>query len=380
MSASPSIKVCVWMNIPSHYQSAFFRALHARDDVDLSVCYLQRVSESRAAEGWKSDHVYESYEHCCDGSESVEEMVKHVPDWQMRTHLISSYFSSELIDYFCVNKVDWCYWSEMPGIRLAEALGFRMALFRLLNPAMLLLKARDGMRIKRHALGAFAQGRLAQRAFRWMGVPERKISDLYYVPAALPETEPCGKVVSFAAGRKVFAAVGALCRRKGIDVLLKAFATADPEDWCLVLCGLDREKGAYQALAKRLGIDDRVLFLGARPVERISEVYAAADVFVLPSRFDGWGAVLNEAASLGLPLIATDLCGGAWHVVEPGVTGYRVKAGSVKDLSDALRKYISEPERCRAHGDAAKKRYLDVFTPAANAMRLVEGLRKWGME
>lgn len=368
------------MNVPSHYQSAFFQALEKRDEVDLRVIYFHGSSTDRAEEGWGSAHVYPSFESAVDDAEEVSDMVAGLPDWQERIHIISGYFSSELIDFFCENKIQWCHWSEMPGIRLAELLGFRIPLFRLLHPLMLGCKSREGRRIRNHALGAFGQGLLARRAFRFMGVPEGKVADLYYSPDGLQERAPCSEILSFAKGRKVFLAVGALCRRKGIDVFLKAFSKLKTDDWCVVLCGLDRSGGAYQALAEKLGIADKVLFLGAYPVERIAEVYCAANVFVLPSRFDGWGAVLNEAASLGLPIIGTDLCGASWHIIDDARNGCRVRAGNVWSLAAALRAYVRNPDLADKHGSEARKLFRETFTPEENASRLVNALIQWTME
>ncbi len=372
------LKICIWMNIPSHYQSAFFDALNLRHDVDFRVVYFSGSSQVRAAEGWSGQHLYKPFESVIEDSSSPETKLNGVPDWKERVHIISTYFSSSLIDHFCAHGVKWCHWSEMPGVRLAEVLNFNMKLFRLLHPFMLMSKKREGKRISKYALGAFGQGQLAKRAFRLMGVPKEKIDDLYYVPAALAETEPCCQVADFAQGRKVFLSVGALCKRKGIDVLLKAFAKLKTDAWCLVLCGLDRSNGEYRRLAARLKIEDRVLFLGAHPAERIAEVYCAADVFVLASRFDGWGAVENEAASLGLPIIGTDLCGASWHVIEHGLSGYRVKADNVGSLYKAMNEYVLHPSRIPAHGQASLDRFFECFTPGHNAERFVESLKAWG--
>lgn len=365
------------MNIPSHYQSAFFEALDERDDVDLQVCYFEGASRERAAEGWHSEHDCKSFECFVSHADDVAEMLAEVPEWPSRVHIIGSSFCPPLIEYFCTDGIKWCHWSEMPGIRLAETLGYRMPLYRMLNPLMLSLKRSEGAMIRNHALGAFAQGVLAKRAFGIMGVPAQNIRDLYYTPAALEEVSPAEKIVSFANGRKVFLSVGALCRRKGIDILLKAFAKLNATDWCLVLCGLDQSNGACMALARRLAIEDRVLFLGAYPAARIAEVYMAADVFVLSSRFDGWGAVLNEAASLGMPLIGTDLCGASWHVVEPGVNGFRVRAGSVSSLANAMMAFVDDAQLLECFGAASKELFDREFAPEKNAERMVEALQAW---
>lgn len=370
-------KICIWMNIPSHYQSAFFQSLAECDQIDLRVVYFNGASAERAAEGWKSSYYLKPYESFASAENEPEKLLADVPDAEHRIHIISSYFSSDLVDWFCKKNIRWCHWSEMPGIRLAQILKYRMGLFQLLNPLMLTCKRAEGKRIADHALGAFGQGVLARRAFRWMGVPNQKVADLYYSPSALMATEPSEKIVSFAKGRKVFLAVGALNRRKGIDILINAYARLKTEDWCLVLCGLDQSGGAYAKQIKRLNLQGRVLLLGAYPADRIAEVYSAADVAVLSSRFDGWGAVLNEAASLGIPSIATTLCGASWHVIDEGRSGYRVKVGSVSALSNAMKAYIDHAALAGQHGAEARKSFDLNFTPAVNAERFLKALENW---
>jgi len=370
-------KICIWMNIPSHHQSAFFEALDKRSDVDLEVRYFERVCEGRLAEGWSTEYDCASYEAFVDGIDTAEALLETVPEATERTHVICGYFSEELIDYFCKHAMAWIHWSEMSGIRLAELVRFRTGLFRLLNPLMLRMKRTEGQRIAKHAVGAFGQGELARRALVQMGVPNEKIADLFYVPAPLIAQKPAEAIVSFARGRKVFLSVAALCRRKGIDLLLKAFAQCKSNDWVLVFCGLDKSDGAYQHLAETLGIADRVLFMGTHPVDRIAEVFAASDVLVLASRFDGWGAVMNEAASLGLPMIGTDLCGAAWHLVENGKTGFRVRAGRVGALANAMEYYVKQPEQVEVHGRATQTLFERAFTPECNAKRMAETLSVW---
>lgn len=370
-------KICIWMNIPSHHQSAFFEALDCRDDIDLRVVYLSGALKSRTAEGWNQDHRMRPYEAIVSKDVDPLEAAETVEDWQSRIHLICESFSPGLIRLFCNNGISWCHWSEVPGFRLAGLLDYCMPLFHLLNPLMLALKRGEGRRIQKYAMGVFGQGMLAEQAFMRMGISHDKFSKLYYVPAPLSKAEPCGQITAFAKGRKVFLSVGAVCKRKGVDVLLKAFARLGSEDWCLAVCGLDRMHGSAQAMAKRLGIDDRVLFLGAYPSDKIGQVYAAADVFVLASRFDGWGAVLNEAASVGLPIVGTDRCGAAWHLIKNGVNGFRVEAGSAEKLREALQVYVSRPQLIDVHGRLSRKFFNEEFTPETNASRLIEALRIW---
>ena len=90
--------------------------------------------------------------------------------------------------------------------------------------------------------------------------------------------------------------------------------------------------------------------------------FAQADVFVLPSRYDGWGVVVNQALAAGLPIITSDEVGAGFDLVEPGSNGFRVRAGEVDDLHraqrdlgldrDLLALVAAQGDQCfhRAHG------------------------------
>jgi glycosyltransferase involved in cell wall biosynthesis len=367
------------MDIPSHYQRAFFEAIRQRDDVDLVVRYFHNRCLNRSMEGWQTEMVISSFERCLDGLSAPSEMLDTVPDWRKRIHLSCRSFNPDLIDLFCQENVKWCHWSEMPGIKLSEKLGFRGRLFQLVRPFYHAMKRAEGQIIAKSALGAFGQGVLAKKAFQGIGVPKYKCADLFYAPNALDDsTEPAEEIIQFLQGRRAFLSVGALCKRKGTDILIKAFADIDDADWCLVLCGLDKTDGKYQKMAERVGVDDdRILFLGTYPSSGIAEVFMACDVFVLPTRFDGWGVVLNEAASVGMPLIATDMCGAAWHIVEDGVNGYRVRTESVTGLAWAMKSYTEQPDMVKEHGAYSRDLFFREFTPEKNAQKLVFALQKW---
>lgn len=131
--------------------------------------------------------------------------------------------------------------------------------------------------------------------------------------------------------------VGKLIERKGVDVLLHAIASArlGRNEICLSIVGSGPEDQALKALAERLGLNENVRWLGSRPIEEIPLLMATADLFVLPSRFDGWGAVVTEALMAGTPAIATDMCGAAEAVRASGC-GAVVRAGDPAELSSVI--------------------------------------------
>jgi glycosyltransferase involved in cell wall biosynthesis len=110
--------------------------------------------------------------------------------------------------------------------------------------------------------------------------------------------------------------------------------------------------------------DGRVRFEGARSRDALVSHYAAADVFVLPSRSEPWGMVLNEAAAAGLPLVATEESGAAHDLVEPERNGYRVPAGDVAALREALARLAADPA-LRARFGVRSRELSRAFTPEA---------------
>lgn len=137
----------------------------------------------------------------------------------------------------------------------------------------------------------------------------------------------------------VYLSVARLVRQKGHDVLLAAFAKQ--KDAALVIVGDGELKAALLQQAHRLGIADRVHFLGIR--KDIPELMRAADCFVLASRWEGFGIVLVEAMAAGLPIVATRV-DGIVEVVEEGKSGLLVPPENVLALAEALRSMREDAE------------------------------------
>jgi glycosyltransferase involved in cell wall biosynthesis len=153
-----------------------------------------------------------------------------------------------------------------------------------------------------------------------------------------------------------FLYVGRFDREKGLDVLLDAF---DRVPGRLVLAGGGPVEPELRARAV-----DRVTFAGRRGRDELPELYAAADVFVLPSLSEPWGMVLNEAATAGLPLVATEAAGAAHDLVEQGENGFRVPPGDAHALADAMERLAVDPA-LRARASRRSRELAAQFTPDA---------------
>ena len=165
--------------------------------------------------------------------------------------------------------------------------------------------------------------------------------------------------------------VGSLRELKRVDLLLEALGTPQLVNapWRLTLVGDGDQRGSLKATADRLGVADKITFLGNVAHERCREVLSGGDILVLPSRRDGWGAVVNEAMESGLAVICSDAVG-ASVLVDPGVTGFVFRSGDGEGLAGYLRQLIEDPQLL-AKMQAASRERIVLYRPAEAARRLV---------
>lgn len=359
-------RIHVWMNFPSHHQSGLFASLR-RQGVDLQVTYYEQVAGHRLALGWSAGGEMDAGELFLSQAQLTP--VQRLLQLRDYVQVIPGYGTPllrQIVMEASRQDIAWCHWSE------ASRPGWRWWL-------RLAVKMQHARRVNRHALGAFAQGVLARQDFMRWGMQPEKIADLTYsiefdaAPAAPDQT-----IVEFANGRGVFLFVGRFDHGKAIDVQLKALAQlSDPERrWCLVLVG-SGDFTRFRRQAEILGIADRVLFLPPVRWENIAAVHQAGDVLLLPSRYEGWGAVANEAAACGKALIMSTACGAAWHLVSPGENGFLVSAGSSRSLANAMQYYVQGGrELATAHG-AQSRRLYNGFTCDRMALRMLNCISSW---
>ena len=139
---------------------------------------------------------------------------------------------------------------------------------------------------------------------------------------------------------KLILGVGQFIQRKGFDVLLSAAKALDPA-WQIALIGGEPPK-EYRQLVAEQGLEN-VRFLNFLSKERLAEWYLAADVFVLPTREDMWGLVINEAMANALPVVTTLSCNAGIELVADGENGYLVPAEDGTALTDRICRILADP-------------------------------------
>lgn len=316
------LPVTIWMNMPTFYQADLFRALAAIDEVDLQVIFAEDLPASRRQLGWRSDlNGYDWY--LLNERFRVMDAVRLA--WLQR--------SSRL---HVVNGV----WAQPPfaaALSVFASTGSRYAIYsEASNPNYERSSLKKTMRyafarpILSRAEGVLAVSRLGSNFYQGFNVPEEKLYPFGYFrsrPGFPVEFSKCEEAESF-----TLMFVGQLIRRKGVDLLLRAMASLVPEyNLLLHVLGQGGQLEELEGLCLSLGLDDRVHFAGSVSSDQVLNRMYEADLLVLPSRWDGWGIVVNEALSVGLPVIVSDQCG-ASDLVKEGSNGYVFSAGDVIDL------------------------------------------------
>jgi Glycosyltransferase len=171
-------------------------------------------------------------------------------------------------------------------------------------------------------------------------------------------------------GDRVALHVGSGFERKGVSAFLQALAHAQCEPWGIVV-GRDKRLDAYRKLAARLGLQERVRFIGA--ASDVRPYYGAADVFVLASLYDPQPNAALEAMACALPVITSTQCGAA-ELLEQGTSGFVRDALDIAGLAadiDAL-----DPAQAAGMGLRARAA-IEPYTPermAREYLALYEGL------
>jgi glycosyltransferase involved in cell wall biosynthesis len=178
--------------------------------------------------------------------------------------------------------------------------------------------------------------------------------------AATADKSAFRESLGLAPGRPVILFASKLQQRKHCDHLLDAFAqirsasSVSPAPY-LVIVGDGEQRAALEAAVRDRAIPD-VRFAGFQNQTELPRFFDLASVFVLPSRHEPWGLIVNEAMASGRAVIASTDCGCAADLIDDGVNGFTFAAGDVAALTECLRRTFATPDTPQRLGDAAFER------------------------
>lgn len=167
--------------------------------------------------------------------------------------------------------------------------------------------------------------------------------------------------------------VGTLLAGKGQELVLKAMGRLSPEypDLQCQIIGEGADRSRFAALAKQLGLEERVHFLGRRSRSAVAQAMRNCTVFVLPSRFEGLGCVYLEAMACGKPTIGC-YGQGIEEIIQDGVNGALIPVDGLDHLTEKLRTLLSDADLRARMGEAARETILDRLTLSHQAQSLIK--------
>lgn len=326
--SNATVQLTIWMNTPSFYQSDLFRALVARVDVDLKVIFAHPLPAARAALGWQQSVA--GFESC--------QLQPGVARWldvlticfrqRRRFHIVNGVWAepafSSAIALLALFGSSYAVYAEAPDPYVQRS-ALKMRLRELLG-RLLLLRSR----------GVLGVAEVGCRFYRRL-LPKNGLSYVFgYFRAAEPLPDQPRSTAETQPIRILF--IGQIIERKGLDLLLHAVApllAGAPRAFSIAIVGDGECRTQLKELARTLFISGQVSFEGVITSPGIPARIAAADLLVLPSRWDGWGLVVNEALSAGVPVLVSDACGAA-DLIGDGENGYRFESDNIADLRSKL--------------------------------------------
>lgn len=339
------MKLLFLSNVPSPYRVDFFNELGKY--CDLTVLFEKTTSDERD-ESWKK-YQFNTFRGIFLRGKTISvdtafcpEVTKYIRDKSFE-HIICTTFTTPTgmwaIQYMKRHKIP--YYLECDG-------GF----------------AKNGQGIKEKIKKFFISG--ARRYFS-----TGKTCDDYYLQyganvdklvlypfSSLKETDIMERPTPFGTKReirsklgiceeKVVLTVGQFIYRKGFDLLLEAAKELPNDIGIYFVGGLPTEE--YMQIKKKYELHN-IHFIGFKDKYELKEYYNAADIFVLPTREDIWGLVIEEAMACGLPIISTERCAAALELVKNNENGYIIPVENVDKLTASILSILNSKETIERWG------------------------------
>lgn len=321
----------IWMNIPSYYQNDLFNELCTRFN-KFEVIYAHEQDLTRKKQGWNFD-LMQNYDAKTIGKNlNIGQLIRYVHQNRKSTHIVNGiwaekyfFFVLTLLNLF---GTDFLIYSEAPIPTQRRSFIKKVFLNYVLKPISKLLVYR--------AKGFFAVSVFAENYFKSFRVKPEKIYRFGYFRNV--EKSDFVKIES-AINQLIF--VGQLIERKGIFTLLEALKSLaeTTQNFQLSIIGTGILETQIKQYIQANYLEDFITIEGVINSEKVAQYIQKADLLVLPSIFDGWGVVVNEALQSHVPVLVSDQCG-AKELVQHEKNGLIFEAQNVQSLRKQLLKFL----------------------------------------
>ena len=343
-------KILFLTNVPSPYRVEFFNELGKYSD--LTVVFEKRTSSERDA-SWKN-YSFDTFKGIFLKGVSVRSDaalcfgITDILKNEKFDHIICTNVSSPTgmisINYMKKHGIEYCL--ECDGAVAGSGKGFKE-------------------KIKKYFISGakkyFSTSRSADKYYITYGArPSRIIRypftslrecDIEKAPATAQEKAELRKKLGIKA-EKLAVSVGRFSYQKGygkgFDLVIKAAHEINGKENKIYIIG-DKPTEEFLEMRDALARDN-VVFIGHKSKEELREYYRAADVFVLMTRGDAWGLVVNEAMSCGLPVITTDKCVAGHELVENDVNGFLIDSEAWRSCARDIKMLFESDDMCKKMG------------------------------
>jgi glycosyltransferase involved in cell wall biosynthesis len=337
------MKVLFLTNLPSPYRVEFFNELGK--SVDLTVLFERRNASDRD-EKWKADN-YSNFQAVFlkgkpignDGSIGID-VLRYLKIYLFDIFIISDYSSPTPIA-----AINYCIIKRIPYVISSDG--------ALIKNEKYLKKF-----LKKFLIGGakawLCTGKTSVEYLKMFGAKEENI--FIYPFTSLKNKDILNQVLSNEEKKvykqklgiteeKMVLSVGRFIYSKGYDILINACKDVDKQTGVYIIGGEPTEE--YLSIKSSLDLFN-VHFISFKTKNELNDYYKAADLFVLPTRSDVWGLVINEAMANGLPIITTDKCVAGLELVQNDVNGYVVSVEDEKILAEKINKLIADSSLCES--------------------------------
>ncbi len=351
-----NLNIVIYSVLPSPYQRDIFFALASRPEISLKVYYLEMSVDDSP---WPKKPL-QDYEKVLPGTDirwgsSRFHLNWHIPDLKQADVVVLNGYQSFVAQWILrtkAKKTPCIFWGEK---MLGASTGIKGMLQQTFANSL------------NHCQAIAAIGEKAFTDYQ-QRYPNQLVARIPYYCSIdafqenIPERPRQPITILFC---------GQMIKRKGVDLLLLAFSRLINEGYNLNLLLVGRE-AELPEMMKTIPVEaqDKINYAGFQAPDTLPTFFRNADIFILPSRYDGWGVVVNQALGAGLPLLCSDAVGSAADLINND-NGIIFPANSENEIYQALHHYVSEPKRIQLASQASEKQAQN-WSPAVGAERWVK--------
>lgn len=352
-------RIVFWQNILSHLLFPLIKEITKVNKFEICIVVPRLLTKEREKIGWEKQNT-ELVKIVVNPNENeVKKEIQRMPDKTL--HVFSGISS-----YKFIGKA----FKASLRINTKRAIISETYRFQGLMGYIRLLKGRfEAIRFGNEISIIYAIGENGCKWYRMCGYPDSKINKIKYYTEEKKKYHKVNERDCF-----VLTYIGQLIRRKGLDLLIKALKEIEIKNWELDIVGNGKEQKKIKEFVEEFGLGNKVNFKGSVKNSEINSYLNESDLLVLPSRWDGWGAVVNEALMAGVPVVCSSNCGAAELVYESGY-GEVFKSSCWRMLKETIERQIN-----KGKVDNKKRREIKEWSkkivPAIGALEFVQTVKR----